>query len=423
MVQTESPKQTTRSGIRPGSIAILHTDVVLEDDVIEDGGVLIEDGKITQIGPCTEIPRDADLVIDGGHNSYLVAGLIDTHNDGIENEINPRPNVGFPHEYAAANYEARCIAAGVTTTFHAVSFASVIRKTRSVEGAVAATRAISMLQSDRACDHHILHRLDVWTPDGVDPVFASLRNNTVQAMSLNDHTPGQGQYRDLKVFAKTIAAYRDRRPDAFGGNGLSPEEEIQRRMMDRAENHHIKDTILERVKQEKRKEAFVLLSHDDDSPEKVGEMHELGCDISEFPVDMDAARRARELGMWITVGAPNIVRGGSTSGNLSATDLVEAGLADIICADYHAPSIMYSVFKLIRNGMCTVPEAFAKVTVNPARAFGLRNVGLVSEGSKADLTLVARDPEVPEVRTVIRGGSLVMSAGKVRTGVAGLATG
>ena len=136
-----------------------------------------------------------------------------------------------------------------------------------------------------------------------------------------------------------------------------------------------------------------------------------GASAAEFPVTLPAARRARERGMWITVGAPNIVRGGSTSGNVSATELAAAGLADIICADYHAPSLLYAAFALVEAGVCPLPAAVAMLTATPARVFGLADRGVIAPGMRGDLCLAALDATGPEVTLVLSAGEVAYAAG------------
>jgi alpha-D-ribose 1-methylphosphonate 5-triphosphate diphosphatase len=132
--------------------------------------------------------------------------------------------------------------------------------------------------------------------------------------------------------------------------------------------------------------------------------------VAEFPVTLDAAQRARERGMWIVVGAPNIVRGGSSSGNQDARELFEHGLADVICADYHAPSLPRSAFKLVKDGLCDLPGAVRALTVNAAQAVGMPELGAVREGWRADLILVRADASTPPtVERVLRGGREVFT--------------
>jgi alpha-D-ribose 1-methylphosphonate 5-triphosphate diphosphatase len=405
---------TVAAGPQPRAALVINGGhVVLPTAIIKDAAILIDGGRIARIGTRDEF-RGLGVQTLEATRALIMPGLIDTHNDGLEGEVNPRPGVNFQREFALWNYERRSVAAGVTTSFHAISFATIMRKSRSVDGAAALSQVIRSAGPGRSLDHQILHRLDVYTPEGLDPVFESIDGCQWKVISLNDHTPGQGQYRDLAQYRKTIAAYQSLNPDAFGGfgdtGGRTIDDEVQARIRDREERRHVKEAIYDRVQAEAAKRRFVLMSHDDDTAEKTDLMRRVGCTISEFPVSIEAASRARELGMWITVGAPNIVRGGSTSGNQSARELVSKGLADIICADYHAPSMLYAAFKLAREGVCDLVSAIAMVTANPAKAFGMTDRGRIATGLRADLCVMLENHELPVVQTVIRGGDIVFAS-------------
>ncbi|MCS7002337.1 MAG: amidohydrolase family protein, partial [Dehalococcoidia bacterium] len=153
---------------------------------------------------------------------------------------------------------------------------------------------------------------------------------------------------------------------------------------------------------------LVIATHDDDTIEKVEQQHAHGATICEFPVTIEAAERAHALGMHIVVGAPNVVRGGSHSGNLDAAVLFERGLADIICADYHAASLLPAAFKLVADGLTDLPTAIRALTRTPARAVGITDRGAIEAGQRADLLLVRHDRHgVPRVERAFRAGVLV----------------
>ncbi|MQC17709.1 MAG: alpha-D-ribose 1-methylphosphonate 5-triphosphate diphosphatase [Chloroflexi bacterium] len=387
------------TGTGTGTTAFTHANIVLPDEILEDANLIVRDGKIEAFGPCasTPVPDDA-TVLDADHGMYLMPGIIDTHNDGLENEINPRPRAALPAAFALHNYERRALAAGVTTSYHAITFATMARSERTIEEAAERTAVIRAGRAAAEMDHQVLHRLDVWTPAGIPPLFESMRASDIQAVSLNDHTPGQGQYRDIEGFKKTMEAYRANDPS------FDAAAEIERRISERMNDTETLPAVYNMVTSEYAKQPFVLASHDDDTPEKVEVMYSLGATVAEFPITNEAAARARELGMWITVGAPNIVRGGSTSGNSDAAELVSLGLTDIICADYHSPSLMLSVFRLVEMGLCTLPQAVKMVTANPAAAFGMADRGRVEVGLSADLALVQVVDGRPVVQAVTYRG-------------------
>lgn len=389
------------------SFAIVNAQVVLTDRVIERGSVLVEDGRIAAIGETRLELAGAtaeEIDVDG---AYLIPGVVDLHNDSLETEINPRPGANLPLSFALANFERRLAASGVTTEFHAISFMNMEKSGRTVDQAAARAAHIAEIQAGFSgmVDHHVLHRLDVWNPEAMDMLFASVRQMSAGYVSLNDHTPGQGQYRDVERYSEFMKKWREQR-----GAGSLGEDEVAERMKSRADDKTTIPSVYARVAGELATAPFVLSTHDDDSPEKVDRQWEIGATINEFPVTMDAAVRARERGMAIVVGAPNIVRGGSTSGNMDAVDLVEAGLADIICADYHAPSLLVAAFKLVEEGRTDLVSAIRMLTVNPATAVGLTDRGAIETGRRADLAVVRLDGSgAPSVEMVYRGGELVMA--------------
>jgi alpha-D-ribose 1-methylphosphonate 5-triphosphate diphosphatase len=195
-------------------------------------------------------------------------------------------------------------------------------------------------------------------------------------------------------------------------------DDIERRMAERAGRQDTVEQVYDRIRAEAQRQPLRIASHDDDSPEKVEVLHDLGARVTEFPVTVEAARRARELGMTIVVGAPNIVRGGSSSGNQDASELFSLGLADVICADYHAPSLLPSAFRLVDDGLVELPSAVRALTANAAQAVGLNDIGVIARGYVADLILVRRGfAGVPQVERVIRGGREVLVLQPVRAEV------
>jgi alpha-D-ribose 1-methylphosphonate 5-triphosphate diphosphatase len=386
------------------SLAITNATVVLPDRVMEGWAVGIQDGVICHIGPTREVTGLYADEVDAG-DAYLMPGIIDLHNDSLETEINPRPETNLPVEFALANLERRLIASGVTTEFHAMAFMNMAKSSRTIDATARRAEYIAAIrrQESRVVDHHILHRLDVWSPESLDAIFQSTARLDVRYVSLNDHTPGQGQYRDLAGYMERMTAWRQQR----GGAPLSPEE-VYERIAARAADTETLPFVYRRVIEERGEQGIIIASHDDDSPQKVEMQFASGSTICEFPITVDTARRARELGMWIVVGAPNIVRGGSSSGNQDARELFELGLADIICADYHAPSLLVSAFKLISDGLCDLPFAVRTLTLNAAKAVGLERVGAIRMGYRADLTIVRETTRGhPAVEAAFRAGSEV----------------
>lgn len=156
-----------------------------------------------------------------------------------------------------------------------------------------------------------------------------------------------------------------------------------------------------------RKHGVPLVSHDDATPAHVEAAVEEGVVIAEFPTTMEAARAAREHGLAILAGAPNLVCGRSHSGNVSATELAGEGLVDVLSSDYVLASALYGAFALhVRHGV-SLARAIGAVTRAPAASAGLEDRGELTPGRRADLVRVRLAGEVPLVRGVWRAGERV----------------
>lgn len=389
----------------PQRIAISNATIVLPEALIEGGSLGIAGGRIVEVEASGNLQRDYDVCIDA-EGAYVMPGVIDLHNDSLETEINPRPETSLPVDFALANLERRLLFSGVTMEFHAISFMNNTKNGRTVANAADRARLVH----EYACSGHelisnnVLHRLDVWTPDSLDFIFASLARAETRYVSINDHTPGQGQYRDLEAFKQRMEAWREQRGKGFGV------DDPEKRMLERAADEETIPRVYNRIREERERMSFVIASHDDDTPEKVDTLFAMGAAVCEFPVTVEAAERGRSHGMTIVVGAPNIVRGGSSSGNMDAAELVRLGLADAICADYHAPSMLPAAFRLYDDDLVDLPAAVRMLSLNPARALGIDDLGAVLPGYVADLLFVRRTANgMPAVERVIRGGREVMN--------------
>ena len=372
-----------------GSLTITNARVVLPDRVLNHATVAVRDGRIAAVGPAARAADETTDAIDAD-GAWLIPGVVDLHNDALETEINPRTAANLPMPFAFATLERRLAAAGVTTEFHALSFNDDARHVRSLASARAQAAWIAPFNDSpaRAVRHNILHRLDLLTSDALDAALPSLTTVQHPFVSLNDHTPGQGQFHDVeRLVALDAARYRH-------GGAPPRERTTYEAMMRRArENTTTVPTLYRRLAELRATVPFVVATHDDDSPERIAEQRHLSPAIAEFPLTLEVARLLRDHDIMITVGAPNIVRGGSQSGNLAATEFAAAGLAGIICADYHAPSLIPAAFILARDHGLDLPAAIAMITRNPARAVGLRDRGEIAVGQSADLALVRMSPD------------------------------
>ena len=351
--------------------------LVLTDRVVERGSVRVQDGRIAEIA---EHPVAGGIPGDG---LCLMPGLIDMHGDMIEVELEPRAGVEMPMELALEMLDRRLAATGVTTAYASVSFS---RQTgngarRSYDHTSRTIRELATARNGLRIDHRIHARFDITYGDAVNVIRELVEADTVDLVSLMDHTPGQGQFRDIEQLIGNITRIEDVSEDAARAR---VEEKIRSGQRSEAE---VLNT-LRAVSRLCHAKGIPMASHDDDSPAKVALMADLGVVISEFPVTAEAARAARERGLKIAMGAPNAMRGRSYSGNLSARDVHAMGALAILAADYHPGCMLPSIRTLAETDPLGLPGAAAMCTSTPARTLGLTDIGMIRVGYVADLIAV-----------------------------------
>ena len=369
--------------------------VVLPDAVLEDAAVLIEDGVIAAIDP--ESGKGAQTLDLSGKT--LIPGMIDLHCDALEKEVEPRPNVHFPLDFACAQADKRNAAAGVTTVFHALSFANEELGVRNNAFAASVARAVHAWNPHGLVDNRVHCRYEVTDPTAPDILLELMAADEMHLLSVMDHSPGQGQFKDIAAYRDYLArTYKktEGELDALVENKLAQAEGAMARirlLIDAAQAQGIR-----------------VASHDDDTPEKVETLHGLGVGISEFPINLESAQAARERGMSTVFGAPNILRGKSQSGAMRALDAVKAGVADCLCADYHPATLIVAVFRLPELADITLADAVRLVSANPARAAGLADRGEIATGKRADLVAVAHINGLAQASGVFAAGKPVFEA-------------
>jgi alpha-D-ribose 1-methylphosphonate 5-triphosphate diphosphatase len=372
--------------------------LVLPGEIVSHGSVRVEDGVIAEI-------RDAPVAgaaIDGG-GRFLMPGFVDLHGDMIEREIAPRPNAMMPIDFGIHELDKKLAAAGVTTAYAAISFAteSVYGHVRSLATTSAVIEGINRLRNSLLIDHKVHARYEITNVGAAATLEKLLVADQVDMVSLTDHTPGQGQYNNIEAYVASISERR----------AITKEmalEIVQKRIAMR-EDPAI-DAKLREIVALSLQHKLSLASHDDDSAEKVAEMHDLGVTISEFPVTLPAAEEARRRGLWTLMGAPNALRGQSMSGNLSALDAAKAGLLSVIAADYHPAAFVPGIFKISDAMDGNLPAAVAMATSNAARSAGLLDRGEIALGQRADLVAVEKG-DVHRIRATFRAGQFVYSDG------------
>lgn len=383
-----------------GDAVFANARLVLPDEVVT-GSLQVRGGRITAVDSGAGVPPGAEDL--GG--DFLLPGLVEIHTDNFERHLMPRPKVYWAELPALLAHDAEIAAAGITTVFDALGVGEA--DTESLRGSawhsVVQTLDNCMQRDLLRAEHRFHVRCELPAPNTIELFAPFLGNQRVGLISLMDHTPGQRQWEDL-THAKVYY---------LGKKGWSEEKflrkvaeaaEMQERFV-RPHRRHFVDYA--------RAHGIALASHDDTTLAHVDEAHADGVSVCEFPTTERAARAARERGMATVMGGPNVVRGGSHSGNVAASHLAGLGLLDILSSDYVPGSLLTAALQLVDEGHLTLPQAVATVTRNPARAVGLTDRGELAPGQRADLVQV-RVVEVADghhhavVRAVWREGRRVL---------------
>ncbi|MEV0621386.1 alpha-D-ribose 1-methylphosphonate 5-triphosphate diphosphatase [Nonomuraea sp. NPDC050404] len=377
-------------GPAPESYVLSNVRVVLGDRVSDPASVAVERGVIAEV---VERPHPPVGDADGG-GLLLMPGLIDVHSDALEKERAPRPSAVLPWDFALASLEGKLVGAGVTTVFHGAAFQTKSGHgvTRTPATALDVCETIDRHQSVQV-DHRVLHRFTIRSADGANLLRERLRARAQDAgpllLSHEDHTPGQGQYADVGHFIDTLVAGGQDRAEATA--------HVERRMAEAHLTDEVRAANLAWVEELAREGRVRLLGHDPDSAEAIDALAGRGGSVAEFPTTVEAARRAREAGLLIVAGAPNVLRGESHSGNVAATELISHGLVDALASDYLPAGLLGSVAVLVRRGLASLPEAVGLVTAGPAAVAGLGDRGRIAPGLAADFALVDDRTRWPRV--------------------------
>ncbi len=368
-------------------LCLAKAQLVLPDQVIT-GAITIEQGLITSVTEGDHLPPAA---IDCA-GDLVLPGLVELHTDNVERHIEPRPEVDWPHLPALIAHDAELASTGITTVFDAMRVGSIhsgkgryIDYARKLADELLAARAkgyfkISHFLHLRAeiCSETLLEELAAFTPD-----------DRVGIVSLMDHTPGQRQFRDLSAL-KTYVSKKRGMSDAEFDEHVESLLGLQKKFGAKHEVGAVKEA---------RRLGAVLASHDDTTAAHVKTSGQNGVGFAEFPTTVEAATACRAEGIAVMMGAPNLIRGGSHSGNVAAEDLAKADLLDIVSSDYVPSALLLSAFHLA-DLWNDLPRAIATVTSNPAKAAGLRDRGALRTGQRGDVLRVRKTETTPLLRGV-----------------------
>lgn len=369
--------------------------LVLAAEVV-DGHVAVSDGLIAAVGTGRSA-ASGRIDLEG---DYLLPGLVELHTDNLENHVQPRPGVDWPMLSAAMDHDARIAAAGITTVLDAISVGSIrdngirVERMKEMIAGVALANRQGMLRAD-----HLLHlRCEVSTPDLVEQFREFVDTPSLRLVSVMDHTPGQRQFVNLE---KHFEYYK-------GKFGMSDAEIADYHVQKKIQQERWSAPNRTALVQICRDRHLPLASHDDATEAHVSEAVDDGIVIAEFPTTVEAAALSHGHGLRVLMGGPNLVRGYSHSGNVSALELARRGHLDIISSDYVPSSLLISVFRLTDGELgIELPAAVAMASKTPAEAVDLSDRGEITAGRRADLLQVRLVEGVPVVRAVWREGRRV----------------
>lgn len=383
--------------------AIVNGVIVTEQQFLYDYVVFIEGTTIQQIVYQSEAQLDGVETIDA-NGGYVSPGFVDIHSDYIETIVSPRPNSVMNMNIGLRESERILMTHGITTIFHSLSYYGddkyshkAIRNPENVQKCV---DAISASHDEPHLIRHRLHaRFEIDSVDQLQQLEENILDGKVHLLSFMDHTPGQGQYRNLEIYKDIMRGYR-----------TMTDYEADTLIKEQIDKEKITLEDIERLSRLAISRNIAVASHDDDDVQKLALVQSYGTTISEFPITLDVAKEAKRLGLQTIAGAPNILLGGSHTGNLSAAEAVQAHVIDIICSDYYPPAMLHGIFELANKYEEDLHALFQLVTINPARAVNMAHeIGSITVGKKADIIIIEQMADgYPVVTSTIVDGKVIL---------------
>lgn len=377
-----------------GDLCLANARLVLPDQVVT-GAITIEQGVITDIAEGDKTPSGS---IDCA-GDFVMPGLVELHTDNLERHMEPRPEVDWPHLPALIAHDAELASVGITTVFDALRAGSIhsgkgryIDYARAVADELLAARAQGVFKIS-----HFLHlRAEICSETLLEELARFMPDDRVGIVSLMDHTPGQRQFRDLTALRTYVAKKR-----GMDNNDFAEHVANLKRLQAQFGEKHEKGAVTEA-----KRLGAVLASHDDTTRDHVDTSHANGVGFAEFPTTHEAAQACRDHGIAVMMGAPNVIRGGSHSGNVAALDLAKADLLDILSSDYVPGGLLMAAFR-IADLWGDLPRAIAAVTRTPALAARLADRGSLQTGLRGDVLRVEDTQGTPVVRGVWAKGARI----------------
>ena len=378
------------------SFVINNARLVTPDGILEEASLRVENGKIAEIGQVA-LSGMREVNIQG---NYLFPGFVDMHSDAIEKGIEPRPNTFFPVDIAVFELDKKIASCGITTMFHSLSFAEMEVGLRSNSAAAGIIRQINGFTARLKVHTKIHARFEITDMAAVPYLEGLIKDDLINLFSFMDHSPGQGQFRD-------ISSYKNYYGPVYGKSDAEMDGIIDRKRRAREDGA---PGAIECLVGLCKEHSISIASHDDDSREKIEWLKELGVGMTEFPVNIEAVRAAREHGISVCLGSPNVLRGESQARNLSAREAISWGYGDILCSDYAPMTMLHAVLALERLAILPLHKAVNMVSLNPARAVGLADrTGSLEVGKDADMLIVDPSEGFPRILSTFVEGKEVYS--------------
>lgn len=366
----------------------------MPDGAFVETGVTIAEGHIAGIGGSASSGR----VIEAG-GLLLLPGIVDLHGDAFERQLMPRPRVHFPTDVALLDTDRQLVANGITTALHGLTW-SWEPGLRGRDAAVRFLDTLEQLRPTLGCDNHVHLRHEVYNVGAAEEIERWLAEGRLRLLAFNDHLP---MFTARIEQPAKLTQYAERAHMTVGAFIDLLHEVVEQRVL--------VDPTNRRLAEAARRHGVALASHDDASPAVRRHFDALGCSICEFPLNRATAEESRRLGSGVILGAPNVVRGGShIDGGMRAADMAAAGLVDALTSDYYYPALAHAAFKLARDHVLGLADAWRLVSTNPARLAGFADRGCITAGQRADLVLIDdRAPALPRIVATLVAGRLVFA--------------
>ncbi|MEA5093128.1 Alpha-D-ribose 1-methylphosphonate 5-triphosphate diphosphatase [bioreactor metagenome] len=382
---------------------ITNGQVVTETEILNNSEVLIDGENIVGIyASGTNKVTKLDTVINA-EEGLIAPGFVDIHSDYIENMASPRPTSVLDFDISIRETEKILINQGITTMFHSLSFIGEdefsVKPIRSPENVKALLEKIAQTHNRLHLIRHRFHaRLEIDAVDNIEQIKQFILAGKVQLLSFMDHSPGQGQYRNLEIYRKTLKGYKK-----------ITDNEIDKVIAARQGSEKMTLAMIQDIAELAHRKNIAIASHDDDTLEKIEFLKQFGATISEFPITIEVAKAAKAAGMLTLVGAPNILLGGSHSGNMSAAQAINEGVVDILCSDYYPAALLHAIFIMHEQYGQDLAKMFRLVTLNPAVAVKMdREIGSIVPGKKADVLIINKiEGDFPVITCVMVDGKVI----------------